>query len=201
MFVDEINAQIEKQSVYEFFLTVLEDGYYVKAGTKRFIQPCMWLFVGTDSLEDIEKDVKGSDFTSRLSLDSIDMNGVPGEQEGALYLENIYVGMLIARAEFPLLSHVHRDVVAVLGAFGERMSGNNRVSINASNREIRRIIARELRVDGAGRGTWKDGVEQIRERYRDRIEQHRLGQNNKTLKGLETEWIRIYDTHPISDPK
>ena len=93
IFVDEINASIENHHVYDAFLAPLEDGYYVRAGNKFHIRPCIWLFVGTKDLIDIKNTSKGSDFVSRMSLDPLDLGAVPEQQMTSLRIENVYVGL------------------------------------------------------------------------------------------------------------
>ena len=50
IFVDEINALLEGHTVYSSFLAPLEDGHYNRDGKSFTIQPCVWLFVGTEDL-------------------------------------------------------------------------------------------------------------------------------------------------------
>jgi hypothetical protein len=50
IFVDEINALLEGEPVYASFLAPLEDGHYNRDGKSFTIQPCIWVFVGTDDL-------------------------------------------------------------------------------------------------------------------------------------------------------
>lgn len=48
VFVDEINAVLDGQPIYDAFLAPLEEGIYVR-GEKTFnIGPCVWLFAGTE---------------------------------------------------------------------------------------------------------------------------------------------------------
>ncbi len=49
VFVDEINAEIQNQNVYDTFLAPLEDGYYIRAEKTFHIMPCIWIFAGTDN--------------------------------------------------------------------------------------------------------------------------------------------------------
>lgn len=200
VFVDEINAQIEKQAAYEAFLTPLEDGYYVRAGTKRFVRPCIWLFVGTGSLEDIGKDLKGSDFTSRLTWDPLILSDVPETDKPYLYIENIYVGAVCARKMFPWVRRLHRDVIAFLGTFGKCTPIASRIKFSVSNRDIRTIIARELVVDGSGRGNWRD-FNGLCVKHAINIWPSDLEKNMNDLKELKHEWVRIYDSYPGYEPK
>ena len=201
VFVDEINAKIGGQSVYETFLTPLEDGYYVRGGAKRFIHPCIWLFVGTASADEIRRDTKGSDFTSRLSLEPVSINDVPEGELNYLYVENMYVGLSIARKLYPRLKKVHRNVVALLGALGKPFTDTGvspaRISIGMSNRVIGRTVARDLYVDGLGRGNWRS-YEEMKGRRELNVNIDRLSDNERWLsaKLLVEQWVRVYDSHP-----
>ena len=48
VFVDEINAKLDGQHVYDTFLAPLEEGIYVRAGKTFHIGPCLWIFAGTE---------------------------------------------------------------------------------------------------------------------------------------------------------
>jgi hypothetical protein len=50
VFVDEINALLENQSVYSSFLAPIDDGHYNRDGRSFTIEPCVWVFAGTDDL-------------------------------------------------------------------------------------------------------------------------------------------------------
>ncbi len=47
VFFDEINAKLGNAAVYDLFLTVLEDGTYLRGGQKFKLAPCAWVFAGT----------------------------------------------------------------------------------------------------------------------------------------------------------
>lgn len=77
VFVDEINAEIQNQNIYDAFLAPLEDGYYIRAEKIFHIMPCIWIFAGTNnpikqSISETGSTVvkhaqKLSDFQSRLT--------------------------------------------------------------------------------------------------------------------------------------
>ncbi len=150
IFVDEINSEIENHSVYDSFLTPLEDGYYVRAGNKFHIKPCLWLFVGTKSLIEMKKSSKGSDFISRMSLDPLNLGDIPKEETPLTRIENIYVGIMIARSFHSGLNRIDPTVVLFLSCLS---TDPDKVSV----RLIRGIINRELYMDGHGCGHWRDG--------------------------------------------
>lgn len=82
VFVDEINAKLDSQFVYDTFLAPLEEGVYVRAGKTFHIDPCVWVFAGTErplkknvkdkkgvnDEENTDKSIKASDFESRLTI-------------------------------------------------------------------------------------------------------------------------------------
>jgi hypothetical protein len=69
VFVDEINAELERAPVFGSFLAPLEQGNYVRRGRVFSLKPCVWLFAGTGLDEDPghRKSDKISDFSQRLT--------------------------------------------------------------------------------------------------------------------------------------
>jgi ATPase family associated with various cellular activities (AAA) len=154
VFVDEINAKLDSQHVYDAFLAPIETGKYSRAGRIFHIQPCVWLFAGTEppvppSVEDekeqpgkLDKSDKGSDFESRLSAREFDLQVFQNvkaahqarlddkDKVKAAQLERIYVGVELLRSAF-------RDVRSisptVLQAFAD-------LPLPLSVREVRRFV-------------------------------------------------------------
>ena len=149
VFFDEINAELENHHVYDAFLALLEDGIYFRRGIKFQIQPCIWVFAGTNlqlssgSVPSQSSSTdKGSDFESRLSFPTIDLaerhNDLHGQDQRA---ENVYLGLLLARRRHPDLRLIHRTVLEVLA----------NMDSTVSNQDIRRFIDRNFSaVDGMG---------------------------------------------------
>jgi len=124
VFFDEINAKINNDPVYGSFLSVLEDGSYVRDGKTFHLEPCVWIFAGTQQLERDEREKenkeketqKGSDLASRLGLGTLKLN--PSKQivkspqlilnlnpaaqtaESLLRLERVYLGAVHLRRQF-----------------------------------------------------------------------------------------------------
>lgn len=191
VFVDEINAKVAGHYVYEAFLTPLEDGYYVRRGNKRHIFPCVWLFVGTSTIEKIiASNSKGSDFASRMTLEHMNIGEVPLDEKAYLWLENVYVGAFVARNEFPGLMTLHREVLQVLASFATRETKTG-VAPCVPHREIKRLIGRELAVDGLGNGKWRD-AEALRRKLLDqcKIDPTLLDINERLLAG-KNKWINV----------
>ena len=94
VFVDEINAKLDNQHVYDAFLEPLEDGSYTRQGRKFHLSPCMWIFAGTERPnqpgEDTKSD-KGSDFESRLSGPILYLNRRrSGHQKAGEMVEDVH---------------------------------------------------------------------------------------------------------------
>lgn len=125
VFVDEINATLDNQPVYGAFLSPLEAGYYMRRGTKFNLQPCIWMFAGTDiPVETSEgagtsKVEKLRDFRSRLSMHEKisfeDLRREAGDNtisfDKHARLEQVYIGAAMIRKEFPDVRDVHADVL------------------------------------------------------------------------------------------
>ena len=118
VFFDEINAQLERQHVYDAFLAPLEDGYYFRNGRKFFIHPCIWLFAATpDSTADKAIDAastKRKDFESRLTLGELNLSAEPKDKaaypkqhsdqaryQRVMKAENVYRAAAILQQMFP----------------------------------------------------------------------------------------------------
>lgn len=145
VFFDEVNADLENHSVYDAFLAPLEDSYYLRAGIKFLIRPCIWLFAGTCDQKEIKDDKKGSDFISRLSFGEIDLTSHREEDVTWKKIENVYLGVALARARNLDLRRVRRCVPAVLYDLNPELS----------NRSIRQFMERNLEV-ADGLGDWKN---------------------------------------------
>ncbi len=126
VFIDEINARLGGQHVYDAFLAPLEDGIYVRAGKTFHIEPCLWVFAGTAKpvrrtqdlskgralVEPDDRTDKGSDFESRLTLPPLDLESVPETGSELATMEKIYVGVAAIRAAFPDVSLISKKVLA-----------------------------------------------------------------------------------------
>src|SRR5712692_1388125 len=111
VFVDEVNAPLAGQEVYDAFLAPLESGVYVRAGKTFPIAPCAWVFAATKPPK-AGTSSKVSDFVSRLTLEPVTLE-VTGKEDDAR-LEKVYLGVALLRSEFP---DVRRITEKVLYAF------------------------------------------------------------------------------------
>lgn len=114
VFIDEINALLNGEYVYDAFLSPIEDGDYIRGGRVFHIAPCIWLFSGTEdpTSDDMilnNKADKKSDFVSRLSLGV--MNLKKSEDPSRSQVENVYLGVNLIRSEFPDVRCVTKKVL------------------------------------------------------------------------------------------
>lgn len=117
VFIDEINALLTGQPVYDAFLAPLQDQNYVRADKKFHIAPSVWVFAGTDRPSDQTRSgdvtAKLSDLESRLTLKSIELRrgrGSPGDEQ-ANRLENVYLGVALLCNAFPDVRFVSNRVL------------------------------------------------------------------------------------------
>ncbi len=117
VFVDEINAKLAGDNVYSSFLAPIEDGVYIRGGKPFHIDPCIWVFSGTNEYapsnhkksNEKEKDDKESDFVSRLSLGILDV-----EKRNDAFrkrIENVYIGVSLILMEYPDVRYITDKVL------------------------------------------------------------------------------------------
>ena len=115
VFVDEINALLGGQHVYDTFLAPLEEHVYVRAGKTFHIDPCVWVFAGTERPSSTgrkgrDRSEKAADFENRLTLEPQDLKaGDPGEEQ----VEHVYLGAALLRNAFPDVRQVSEKVLKV----------------------------------------------------------------------------------------
>ena len=142
VFIDEINAQLNQDYFYSAFLTPLEDGIYVRAEKIFHIEPCFWLFAGTETKNDSESglkvqeknktnpDIKGletvdkgknkgenkwSDLRSRLTLPNINLTQTNPDIKG---LETVYIGVSMMVSTFPDVRWVSKKILILFWLLG-----------------------------------------------------------------------------------
>jgi hypothetical protein len=113
VFVDEINARLDGQHVYDTFLAPLEEHVYVRAGKTFHIDPCVWVFAGTERPSSQkgkrrDRSEKAGDFESRLTLEPLDL-GVGNRSEDNV--EKVYLGVSLLRGAFPDVRRVSKKVL------------------------------------------------------------------------------------------
>lgn len=127
VFVDEIDAYLGSEPVYDAFLAPLERGVYRRAGKTFPIKPCFWLFAGTRDPTEQAGERKARDFVSRLTLKPVTMKV---DENDRWQLENVYLGVALVRLEFPDVREVSTNVLEVF----------HDLSPNLSIRELRQFI-------------------------------------------------------------
>lgn len=121
VFVDEVNAKLGGQRVYDAFLAPLEEGVYIRGGKTFHIDPCVWVFAGTrhpttkDEANHAQDD-KTSDFVSRLTLAPLDLRMDSQErlspaEEMEVRVEKVYLGVSLLRSAFPDVTKVSEKVL------------------------------------------------------------------------------------------
>lgn len=125
VFVDEINARLGGDTVYDAFLSPIEEGLYMRSNKAFLIEPCIWIFSGTGVMknnksEGSDKGAKASDFISRLTYGVIDIEplGVTGnntvkddEYEEKRSVENVYLGVNLIKNRFPDVNKISQIVL------------------------------------------------------------------------------------------
>jgi len=128
VFMDEINALLEREKPYSTFLTPLEDGTYVHNGQIARIPPCVWIFAGTEDPGDRGKDgpeqgTKLSDFVSRLTFGIFNL-GKPSDLKIAK-LERVYVGVSMLKEEFSEIDFISEAVLWAFRYLPDRVRGRD----------------------------------------------------------------------------
>jgi hypothetical protein len=159
VFVDEIDAHLAGEPVYDMFLSVLERGVYRRAGKTFPLQPCFWLFAGTVDPRENAQDRKGNDFVSRLTLRPLTMGVGEGDK---WQLENVYLGAALLRVEFPDVREVSSEVLELFHSLPSRVSIRE---LRQFVRDFVDIRSGEVRWRNVPQG-WLDRL-QIREKVRE----------------------------------
>jgi hypothetical protein len=110
VFVDEINQQIDGP-VYGAFLTPLGDGSFVRDGNLESLEPCYWVFAGTEFKPKLQD--KSMDFESRLTGGIVRLSDSASKEWNPqrAKLEQVYVGAACIKREFPEVTVVSKRVL------------------------------------------------------------------------------------------
>ncbi|MEZ5365089.1 MAG: ATP-binding protein [Bryobacterales bacterium] len=187
IFFDEINALLQGQQVYRAFLSVLEDGYYLRAGNQFHVRPAFWVFAGTaypaepppsaDSAASGDHgarsgpddsryaESKWADFRSRLTLGVVDFRkGGPRSN-----LESVYIGAELIRSEYPDVTKISRGALEGLGRLGTSEKGLRR--LRHMIRSLHDVQDSVITADNFDEDVWRDyglGREQLAQLIADR---------------------------------
>ncbi|MDD5168415.1 MAG: ATP-binding protein [Syntrophales bacterium] len=118
IFIDEINAKIELQNVYDIFLAPLEEGIFVRGGKTFHINPCVWIFAGTENPIEYgknkeDKSPKASDFVSRLTISPLNIKNIDETEKEKARVEKVYIGVTLLKTIFPDVRRVSNKVLAL----------------------------------------------------------------------------------------
>ncbi len=118
VFVDEINAELGKEPVYNLFLSPTESGMYVRGGKPFRLESCIWVFASTEALPteftDSHKPSKLPDFCSRLSADPFNLTiSSKGELLEEARVEKVYQAVVMLCSAFPDVRLVSEKVLGV----------------------------------------------------------------------------------------
>ena len=128
-FFDEINGLVDGQHVYDAFLAPIADSSYIRAGKAFHIEPCVWMFAGTESPVTANpvqnKQTKASDFVSRLTVSqpfSLAINQSNPNQVAEFCLERVYVSASLIKRSFPDVHRVSQDVLELFHSLPTSLS-------------------------------------------------------------------------------
>jgi hypothetical protein len=117
IFVDEINAKLSGQYIFDTFLEPLASGKYTRAGKTFYIEPCAWIFVGTKVPiivgESDDQTDKVSDFISRLKSATLYFNFGDGLEKELQKTENVYRGVFLLKQRFKEVTSVSDKVLNI----------------------------------------------------------------------------------------
>ena len=116
VFVDEINSRLESQYVYDLFLSVMQNGEYVRGGNRFRLAPCIWVFAGTAKPTQNNPDpaTKAQDFESRLTIVPLSWDlpsTLDADQTAIAQLERVYIGVSIICDLFPDVRRVSEKIL------------------------------------------------------------------------------------------
>jgi len=128
VFFDEMNTRIGGHHVYDVFLEPLEDGKYLYHGKTFHLNPCLWIFAGTEAptagKDHESKSNKAPDFETRLTRPVMYLSGLRSEakqdsqdtlSEERLQelrrVEQVYLGVAAVRREFEDVTRVSKKVL------------------------------------------------------------------------------------------
>ncbi len=110
VFWDEINAMLEAENVYSYFLGPMSNGIYRRGGQTFQLRPSIWIFAGTDlpiggqlvRKEIKSRPVKGSDFMSRLNGPVVVLGGKNNNKmTHDERIQQIYVAVSLVKIHHP----------------------------------------------------------------------------------------------------
>jgi hypothetical protein len=124
VFWDEINAELQSEEVYSYFLGPIWTGVYRRGGQTFQLQPCAWIFASS-KLPDTGKNrdrlktqssAKGSDFRSRINGPIVNLCK-QDRGKGSKFVtaaERLYMGVALVKRHYPDVMRISRAVLRYL---------------------------------------------------------------------------------------
>ena len=163
VFVDEINSAPwgAGTAAYSSFLTVMDGGRYLRRGLWSQLDPCIWMFAGTE-VDETEPKLKGKDFLARVNYtasitnEKLTRNGTDKDAILDSRLEQLYLGATLIKSLYPDVRRVKLSVLAQFFALEPTDSPSRKI-----RQEVHRLAS--FRSDGIEEENWR-GEEWVTER-------------------------------------
>jgi len=113
VFVDEINSLLDGHHVFDAFLEPLEDGTFVNGGSTFHLDPCLWIFAGTEFSSGQQATEHLPDFESRLSAPVMRLNDQSDDKDfqELRSVEQVYIGVAAIRNAFEDVNKVSSRIL------------------------------------------------------------------------------------------
>ncbi|MFA6571695.1 MAG: AAA family ATPase, partial [Bacteroidota bacterium] len=136
VFWDEIDAKLNGEEVYSYFLSPIWNKTYRRSGQIFQLRPCIWIFAGSKGILNLlkrspkdEKNNKASDFLSRINGPIINLHGIydkeittPDIDEMTKLnlekinmeigkMEQLYMAVSLVKHRFPKVSLISKNVL------------------------------------------------------------------------------------------
>jgi hypothetical protein len=143
LFFDEINAEIGGVNVYDLFLTALEEGTYLRGGRPFKLDPCAWIFAGTEELDPRAYANKEADFRSRLTLQSVNLKYMGDDTDERRSL--IYQGALQLQLQHTDVKKISAEVLKAFACLPLEEADTNSRKVRLLAGQFRNIQYGEVR--------------------------------------------------------
>jgi hypothetical protein len=116
IFWDEINAKVESEHVFSYFLGPIWNGVYRRGGQTFQLRPCVWIFASSKKIsKEIKDSNKGSDFLSRINGPQLNISeAIKGSDPGLAKLERLYITVSLLKYHHPSLLLVSDKILRYL---------------------------------------------------------------------------------------
>lgn len=194
VFLDEVNAEIEGNSVMSLLLSPLWDGMFIVDGRSYRLEPGVWIFASTSRIDEIVGFSKGSDFASRLNGPIIDLDFL-GAGEPLAKCISMIRKEIIGSVTTDLSSYESLYELPEYKCFKEPFL--------LRDKEIKKDIDFYYNEKAVDKNSNQKSIKKLRERISERIKNLKNSQNNvekpeevdKYIPSLKTEQVYIMVTH------